>query len=197
VIEGVRNAHARVKGTRADGVGYCALDPELIAWVHTCIPWAVMTAYEQTCRPLAREEKDRYLAEQARIGRMGGADQVPESVAELEAYVEEMRPHLAMNEQTLEFLDFLAGRVEGERVSRRERFDRETAICASMGRMPEWAQRLTGTRRPAWAQRLWLQPSDRLKARLVRWALPELPCKTLALARARGGAQASASVAAA
>src|SRR5262245_4819902 len=39
VIEGVRNVHARVNGHRHDGVAYRALDPELIAWVHTCIPW--------------------------------------------------------------------------------------------------------------------------------------------------------------
>jgi uncharacterized protein (DUF2236 family) len=186
VIEGVKRVHARVSGTRLDGKAYEALDPELIGWVHTCIPWAVMQAFDRTCRPLSREEKDRYLAEQAVIGRMGGAGDIPESVDALEAYVERMRPHLRMTEQTRSFMDFLSGREIEPPVSRRERLDRWVGIRASMTLMPEWARRLTGTWQPAWMRRLWLEPSDRLKARLVRWAYPELPCKRMALERVYG-----------
>jgi uncharacterized protein (DUF2236 family) len=196
VIETVKKIHGRVHGTRADGIAYRALDPELIAWVHTCIPWAVMTAYERTNRPLRTEEKDRYLREQAVVGRMGGADHVPESVAELEDYVEAMRPVLAMNDQTCEFLAFLAGRVGDAPVGRRERLDRWVGIRASMSLMPEWARRMTGTYQPELLTRLWLAPSDRLKARMVRWAYPELPCKRMALARASGEATARRAAAA-
>ena len=188
VIEGVKRVHGRIQGVRPDGVPYRALDPELIAWVHTCIPWAVMSAYDRYRRPLRREEKDRYLAEQAVIGRLGGADWVPETVAELEEYVERMRPRMSMNEQTRSFMEFLAGRSDDFAVGRRERFDRWVSIRASMSLMPEWARRLTGTWQPGPVERLWLRPSDRLKAALVRWACPELPCKRMALARA-GGAE--------
>lgn len=189
VIEGVKRVHARIEGTRGDGVAYRALDPELIGWVHTSIPWAIMTAYDRYCRPLSVDEKDRYLKEQALIGRMGGADAVPESVAELRDYVEAMRPKLAVNEQTLSFIDFLAGTSPDlpVPVGRRERLDRWVGIRASMSLLPEWAQRLTGTHQPAFVQRAWLHPSDRLKALLVRWVYPELPCKTMALARVRAG----------
>jgi uncharacterized protein (DUF2236 family) len=197
VIESVKRVHGRIQGTRPDGVPYRALDPELIAWVHTCIPWAVMTAYERTRRPLSLEEKDRYLAEQAVIGRMGGADWVPESVAELDAYVEAMRPKLAMNEQTRSFLDWLAGRSDDAPVGRRERLDRWVAIRASMGLMPEWARRLTGTDQPEILHRLWLRPADRLKAAVVRWACPELPCRRMALARATGAGKLASSTLAA
>jgi uncharacterized protein (DUF2236 family) len=141
VIEGVKRVHARIRGTRPDGVAYCALDPELIAWVHSCIPWAVMTAYDRYRRPLSDEERSRYLAEQAVIGRMGGADWVPETVAELDAYVERMRPKLAMTAQTRSFLDWLAGRSEDAPVPRRERLDRWVSIRSSMSLMPEWARR--------------------------------------------------------
>jgi len=185
VIESVKRIHSRIEGTRPDGVAYRALDPELIAWVHTSIPWAVMSAYERYRRPLSIEEKDRYLREQAVIGRMGGADQVPESVAELDDYVERMRPQMAFNEQTRSFLGFLAG-TEDVVVGRRERLDRWVAIRASMSLMPEWARRLTGTWQPELVQRLWLRPSDRLKASAIRWAYAELPCKRMALARANG-----------
>ena len=108
-----------MEGTRPDGVPYRALDPELIAWVHTSIPWSIMTAFERTNRPLSIAEKDRYLTEQAVIGRMGGADRVPETVAELDAYVEGMRPRLAVNEQTREFLDFLSGDISVGPLTRR------------------------------------------------------------------------------
>lgn len=189
VIEAVKRVHSRIQGTRADGVSYRALDPELIAWVHTSIPWAIMLAYDRYRRPLSLDEKNRYLKEQARIGRMGGADSVPETVADLHDYVEAMRPHLAMNEQTMRFRDFLVGTGPDVTVpvSRRERFDRWVGIRASMSLLPEWAQRLTGTHQPELVQRVWLRPSDRLKASLVRWVYPELPCKAMALARVRAG----------
>ncbi len=186
VIEGVKRVHARVQGTRADGVAYRALDPELIAWVHTCIPWAVMGAYERTRRMLRTEEKNRYLAEQAVVGRMGGAERVPETVDELHDYVESMREKLAFNEQTRSFLEFLAGRSEELPAGRRERLDRWIAIRASMSLMPEWARRLTGTNQPGFVRRLGFEPLDRLKAWVIRWAYPELPCKRMALARACG-----------
>src|SRR5690242_10010955 len=113
VIERVKRIHARINGVRGDGVPYRALDPELIAWVHTCIPWAVMSAFDRYCRPLSTAEKDRYLTEQAVIGRMGGAEWVPETTAELDDYVAQMKPKLSVNEQTRSFIDFLAGDTGG------------------------------------------------------------------------------------
>jgi uncharacterized protein (DUF2236 family) len=184
VIESVKRVHAGIDGRRPDGVPYRALDPELIAWVHTSIPWAVMNAYDRYRRPLRLDEKNRYLREQAVIGRMGGADQVPESVAEVEAYFESMRPVLGFNEQTRSFVDFLAGRDEEVPVGRLDRFDRWCSLRASMDLMPEWAQRLTGTHVPESVRRLWLRPHARLRAALVRWACPVLPCQQIALARA-------------
>src|ERR1700741_4715818 len=88
LIERVKGVHACVEGAPPDGVPYRALAPELIAWVHTCIPWMIMRAYEHTKRPLSQQERDRYLAEQAVIGRMGGAEGVPTTVAALAEYVE-------------------------------------------------------------------------------------------------------------
>ena len=183
LIEQVKRIHSRVEGTRPDGVPYRALDPELIAWVHTSIPWSIMTAYERTNRPLSTLEKDQYLTEQAVIGRMGGAEWVPETVAELESYVEDMRPRLAVNAQTREFLDFLCGDVSVEPLSRAVRFDARQNVALSMALQPRWAQRMTGTERPAWDRRLRLGPLLRVDAAALRWAIPEPTCKRLALAR--------------
>jgi uncharacterized protein (DUF2236 family) len=185
VIEHVKHVHGFVEGTRPDGVPYRALDPELIAWVHTCIPWAIMEAFHRYRRPLTLEERDRYLAEHERIGLMGGADWVPSSMAELDEYVERMRPLMGMNEQTRQFIDFLAGDSPGEfRVSSRKQLENRLGIAASMSLMPTWARHLSGTYQPAAVQRAYLEPATRLQSRLIRWAVPELPCHAMATARA-------------
>jgi uncharacterized protein (DUF2236 family) len=186
VIESVKNVHARIAGVRPDGVPYRALDPVLIAWVHTSIPWAVMNVYDRYRRPLRLEEKNRYLREQAVIGRLGGADSVPESVGELEEYVEKMRPQLRFNEQTRSFLDFLEGKGEDLPGGRLERLDRWSSVRASMDSMPAWSRQMTGTDTSAFIRHTWLRPHARLRTRLVRWACGELPCKRMALARVAG-----------
>jgi uncharacterized protein (DUF2236 family) len=165
LINAVKGMHGRVEGTRPDGVAYRALDPELIAWVHTCIPWMVMDAYHRYRRPLTVAERDRYLAEQAVIGRMGGADRVPETVAELEDYVERMRPQLAVTDQTLEFFDFLLTMPFGPPVPGR------LQVETGMSLMPAWARRLAGFETSELTHRAVHDPALRLAARTIRWAV--------------------------
>jgi uncharacterized protein (DUF2236 family) len=171
LIERVKGIHAFVNGTRPDGVPYRALDPELIAWVHTAIPWMIMRAFEHTKRPLSQQERDRYLAEQAVIGRMGGADWVPTTTAELDEYVERMRPRLSVNAQTREFIDFLMTspffpNLPGPLDRQLHRF----AIYAGMSRAPKWARELIGFDRPSALTRALIEPALRLDARRLRWA---------------------------
>jgi uncharacterized protein (DUF2236 family) len=124
---------------------------------------------------------------------MGGAEWVPETMAELDAYVERMRPLMSMNEQTRRFIDFIAGDSEGPfRCSAPQQLDRRLRIAASMSLMPAWARHLTGTYQPAPVRRAYLEPTARLQARLTRWAYPELPCKVMATARATAPASAAA-----
>ena len=156
MIERVKRMHSRVNGVRADGVPYRALDPELIAWVHTCIPWAVMTAYEKFNRPLTIEQKDSYLREQSIVALMSGADEVPTTVAQLEDYFASMRPSLEFGPLTREFFDFLIGGPLGALVPPGplagpvKRFQVEAGVSL----MPRWAQELTGLDRPEMVQRL-------------------------------------------
>jgi uncharacterized protein (DUF2236 family) len=176
LINAVKQMHSRVNGVRPDGVPYRALDPELIGWVHTCIPWAVMRAYESYNRPLTPEQRDRYLAEQAVIGRMSGAAEIPESMAELEAYVEQMRPRLGVNAQTLEFFDFLMTMPFGVPalgpLSRpAHRFQAEMG----MSLMPLWAQKLSGFESTVLERRFVHRPILEAYARTLRWAYGGLP----------------------
>lgn len=171
LIEHVKHVHSYVNGTRPDGVPYRALDPELIGWVHTCIPWMIMRAFEHTKRPLSQAERDRYLAEQAVIGRMGGADRVPTTAAELDDYVEAMRPRLSVNTQTREFIDFLItspffGDLPGPLDRQLHRF----AIYAGMSRAPQWARELIGFDHPSAMARRLMAPALQFDARRLRWA---------------------------
>jgi uncharacterized protein (DUF2236 family) len=187
LINAVKRMHGQVEGTRPDGVPYRALDPELIGWVHTCIPWAIMTAYERYNHPLTDEQKDRYLSEQALIGRMGGAGEIPETAAGLREYVEEMRPKLAVTQQTLEFFEFLMTMpfgvpLPGPLSRPAHRFQAE----AGMSLMPGWARRMTGFDSLAIERLLVYNPSLAAYARAIRWAFGVPAYKRLALERAAG-----------
>jgi uncharacterized protein (DUF2236 family) len=181
LINAVKRMHGRVEGVRPDGVPYRALDPELIGWVHTCIPWGVMEAYHRFRRPLTDGERNRYLREQAVIGRMGGAGRIPETVSELEEYVEAMRPKLEVNEQTLQFFDFLMEMPFGIPVPAplspaAHRFQVE----AGMSLTPKWARELTGFDTPELVRRAIHHPTLQAYARTVRWAFGTPPYAQLA-----------------
>lgn len=192
MIERVKRMHERVNGTRPDGVPYRALEPELIAWVHSSIPWAIMNTYERFNRPLTIEEKDRYLAEQSVVALMSGADEVPTTVADLEAFVEQMRPKLAYTDMLGEFFEFLEtgplgallppGRLAGPT----QRFQ----VASGMSLAPRWAQEMTGYDRPEAVQRFLYEPSMRSYARALRWAYGTPPWRRLADERV--GTEASA-----
>lgn len=188
-IERVRRMHERVNGVRPDGEPYEAMDPDLIGWVHTCIPWAVMAAFERYRRPLTDDERDRYLAEQAVIGRMGGAGEIPETYADLQDYVEDMRPKLAITEQTRTFFAFLMSAPFGpalpELLARRLKL---LALQGSMALLPAWAGELTGFGGGGPADRIAAEANAQLTARTLRWAFGTPPYHALALERVRGGA---------
>jgi uncharacterized protein (DUF2236 family) len=189
LIDRVRHVHSYVKGTRPDGVGYDALDPELLAWVHTCIPWMIMRTFEHTNRPLAREERDRYLSEQALIGRMGGGDPVPTTSAELDDYVADMRPKLSVNAQTREFVDFLLTSPFFPALP--DAMDRQLhrfAVFAGMSRAPHWARELIGFDRPSALARRLIEPALQADARRLRWAFGTPRFVEMATARASGAA---------
>lgn len=193
VIEHVKKMHGRVNGERPDGVPYRALDPDLIAWVHTAIPWAIMQAFDRYNRPLSVDEKNRYLAEQAVIGRMGGADWVPETVAELDAYAERMRPLMAFNEQTRAFVDFLCGETGDEdAASAREQLERRMSLRASMSLLPDWAARLCGLQLPAALKVAYADPYNKLVSSTLRWAYGTPPFVELARARATAAVRTAA-----
>ncbi|HEX5909652.1 MAG TPA: oxygenase MpaB family protein [Thermoleophilaceae bacterium] len=196
LIARVRRVHGRIAGVRPDGVAYRASDPVLLGWVHTSIPWMVMRAYERYTRPLLPAERDRYLAEQAVIGRLGGAGEIPETVAELDEYVETMRPELAVTEQTREFFDFLVDSDDPLSMpGPLRRPGNAFQLHASLSLLPAWARALTGYDHPAAIRRRVYDPHLRRTARTLRWAFGTPPYAGMAAERA-AAARAPAAVAA-
>jgi uncharacterized protein (DUF2236 family) len=195
LIDRVRHVHSFVNGTRPDGVPYRALDPELLAWVHTCIPWMIMRTFEHVNRPLSPEERDRYLSEQAVIGRMGGADDVPTTVAELDAYVDDMRPKLSVNAQTREFIDFmLTAPFLPDLPATLDRQLHRLAFYAGMTRAPLWTRELVGFDRPPGLTRVLIEPMLHADARRLRWAFGTPRFLELARARANRATSRNAAV---
>jgi uncharacterized protein (DUF2236 family) len=120
---------------------------------------------------------------------MGGAGEIPETAADLEDYVEAMRPNLAVNEQTREFFEFLLSspfgvRLPGPLARPMNRFQ----IESGMSLMPRWAQRLTGFEPSDLARRTLHEPSLWTYARMLRWAFGTPPFRVLAEERARAPA---------
>ncbi|MEX1295068.1 MAG: oxygenase MpaB family protein [Candidatus Limnocylindrales bacterium] len=86
----VRAAHRRVVGISHRGQPYRADDPSLAAWVHNSLTDSFLACHRAYgARALNDAEADRFVSEQARIGRLLDADPVPETAAELSAWVAE------------------------------------------------------------------------------------------------------------
>ncbi|GAA3520283.1 oxygenase MpaB family protein [Aeromicrobium panaciterrae] len=92
----VRAVHERVRGTTRDGRPYAASDPHLIRWVHVAEIDSFLRAHDRYgAKPLDAAGRDAYVAETAYVARALGAEQVPETVAELDEVMASYRSELA------------------------------------------------------------------------------------------------------
>jgi uncharacterized protein (DUF2236 family) len=107
-IAEVRRAHRPVRGTSHRDVAYTAGTPEFGAWVHNSLTDSFLAANQAYGRrKLDRPEADRFVAEQAEIGRMLRADPLPLTADELTNWVAEhpaVGPSPGMRE-AMEFLE--------------------------------------------------------------------------------------------
>jgi uncharacterized protein (DUF2236 family) len=110
----LRRLHSHMKAVDIEtGKEYLADEPELLLWVHSTIPWALLRAYDRWGPELTAPEKDRFVFEQRQSARLVGLDPetVPGNVAELEAYMATMIPRLAYTAE--------AGRIRAIMVPRK------------------------------------------------------------------------------
>jgi uncharacterized protein (DUF2236 family) len=104
----VTRMHERISGVTPEGQAYMALEPELMTWVHVTAGWGFLNAFDRYVEPLSLAEKDRYLAEGAKLGRAFGAADAPGSVAEVDQWFERMDPKLMPHPIIGEFLGIVS-----------------------------------------------------------------------------------------
>lgn len=104
----VKRVHERVNGVAPDGRRYDANDPHLLTWVHSTLVDSFLRAYRRYgSHRLSTDDADRYVAEQAVIAELFGAEPAARSVAELRAYFTTMRPELTATRDARDTIRFL------------------------------------------------------------------------------------------
>ncbi len=106
----VKRVHVKVQGTAPDGRHYAANDPHLLSWVHHALTESFLVAYQRYgSQPLSAQMADRYVAEQAMLADMLGANTPgpARSVAELQAWMVGIRPELKAGKQARDAVRFL------------------------------------------------------------------------------------------
>lgn len=107
LVMAVTNAHRRVRGSSARGRSYNAASPELAAWVHNALTDSFLTAFQVFGpRVLTAAEADRFVAEQAKIGRLLKAAPLPETAAELSQWLVN-HPDIEPSAAQADAVDFL------------------------------------------------------------------------------------------
>ncbi|NND02526.1 MAG: DUF2236 domain-containing protein [Acidimicrobiia bacterium] len=87
-VEMVRRAHRPVRGESHRGRSYSAGAPELAAWVHNVLTDSFLKSYMSFGpEQLSVADQDRFVTEQAQIGRLLNADPIPETAADLENWI--------------------------------------------------------------------------------------------------------------
>ncbi len=110
VSERVRRIHEHVRGVdTVTGQPYAAGDPALLLWVHAAFVDSNIAAAQLFGSPLTAVDADRYVAEMVAAAKLVGVptDMVPASVAELERYIESVRPILRATPAARESMAYL------------------------------------------------------------------------------------------
>jgi uncharacterized protein (DUF2236 family) len=94
----VRGLHRKLSGVEeTTGRAYRVDDPDLLLWVHATAVDSLLSTARRAGVPLSDDDADRYVTEQVAFAQLVGVPlgTVPRSVAELDVYLEGIRPSLA------------------------------------------------------------------------------------------------------
>ncbi|MGY6502827.1 MAG: oxygenase MpaB family protein [Acidimicrobiales bacterium] len=168
IIDRVRRVHEHVRGTAPDGRAYAATDPHLLTWVHVTEVDSFLRAYQRYgAGTLSDVDADRYVAEMAQVAERLGADEVPRSVAEMEAWLQAVRPELVVGAQARRAVGFLLAPP----VPLALRPVYGVIGAAAIGLLPPWARRKLWLPSPPLSDPLVVRPAARLLVGGLGWAL--------------------------
>jgi uncharacterized protein (DUF2236 family) len=143
----VRGLHRQLGGVeQTTGRAYRVDDPDLLLWVHNGAVDSLLTTARRAGVPVSDADADRYVAEQVAAAQLVGVplSMVPTSVADLDAYFEEIRPSLAVTPAAIQgvrdlFLPPMRGWVQ---VLTPARPAWGTLASLGMATLPPWARRM-------------------------------------------------------
>jgi uncharacterized protein (DUF2236 family) len=166
-IERVRRVHDRVHGVAPDGRPYSANDPELLTWVHVAGTYCFLRAARRYGPGrITPADADRYYEETASVARALGADWVPESADETDAYLKRMRPELYAGPQALAARDFL---LRGVAKRANDRALYAAVVASSLAVLPPWARSELRIPAPPLVDDLVVTPLARTFCAALRW----------------------------
>jgi len=172
----VRGRHRRVVGVSHRGIPYDADAPDLAAWVHNSLAESFLVAYRAfgpRSRRCSRDDADRYVAEQARLGSAHGAVPLPSTAAELSSWIAS-HPALAPSPGQREAVAFLRHPPLPWTV----RVVYGFLFRAAVATVPPRIRETLGVR--TWPGAVW---AGRCVTAGLRWALGSSPSWQLALLR--------------
>ncbi|MEB5932236.1 oxygenase MpaB family protein [Pseudomonas mosselii] len=168
LIDKVRTIHLKVTGTAPDGRPYAASDPDLLTWVHVAEVSSFLAAHLRYRNPrLPRAEQDAYYDEIALVAERLGARDVPRSCAEVDEYLQRMRPQLQCDARSLEVVDIL---LKAPAPSRMAEPVGKLMLKAGIDLLPEWACAMLGLHLGAVERRMIRLGLDNT-APVLRWAM--------------------------
>ncbi len=172
-IRHVQAVHRRVRGVAPDGRPYSASDPELLTWVHAAEMYCFLQATQRFGgRRLTREECDRYYKETAAVAIELGAEWVPGSVDEMDAYFLHVRKDLYGGPQALVARDFL---LRGVARKPEDKAVYALITAAGISLLPRWARAKLKIPTLTLLDATVVTPAARLFCIGLRWAVPPRP----------------------
>jgi uncharacterized protein (DUF2236 family) len=168
LIDQVREVHSRVVGRLPDGTPYAASDPDLLTWVHVAEVSSFLAAYLRYAdRNLPPVAQDQYFREAAAVAFKLGARDVPQSRAEIAAYLEAVRPQLRYDERTRSTAKAL---LAADAPSAAAAPALSLTFDAAKDLLPPWAAQMHGFELPG-ARRATVRLAMKGLGRTLRWAL--------------------------
>ncbi|MDG2908745.1 MAG: oxygenase MpaB family protein [Acidimicrobiales bacterium] len=170
----VRTVHRPVSGISHRGLAYDAGEPGMGAWVHNALVDSFLSArrtYGPT--PVSDADADAYVAEQARLGERLGVSPLPDTAAELSAWLAE-HPAAAPSPAAADAIAFLLA----PRLPLPTRFAYHRLLHAAVATIPPRLQRAIGVRPHRGAQ-----PAGRAVIGVLRAAMGSSPAWAAALER--------------
>lgn len=170
----VRQAHRPITGTSERDRPYSAARPEMAAWVHNVLTDSFLAAY-QAFGPeaLTPTDADRFVAEQAKVGRLLGAAPLPETADGLRSWIVDHRDR-AESQAQRNAVDFLQNPPLAPPI----RVGYRLLYHAAATTIPNEIKRQLGIHESRQAARL-----GGSSIRAMRWALGASPSWQLALVR--------------